>query len=307
MLLSVPTSTASPSAQPWRTGASASRGSRGTAAMRPSMCSASALLWTPPRRCPMWTGPRGADGLLLGGSGVVFDALDGSTLQVDVSFHGGLGIKPNITTTLLMQPYLSYQSGGADESAEDIAWLQDSLAEMGGAWDITRYSMVQHGFTVWGPAGSRYHAPGRTILGFRMALFEEFLPVEPVMSLSTGELTTYTAEPATPWTRPRWMPSCCWRRRSPRRSGARRTPWPRGTVCSSRRWLRARCLWAGWSGMCSCWTRWSAAARRAPQWSAAMLWALALPPATPSCWPMMTGPLRWPLGQTSTPPRRRFP
>lgn len=83
----VPTSTASPSAQPWRTGASASRGSRGTAAMRPSMCSASALLWTPPRRCPMWTGPRGADGLLLGGSGVVFDALDGSTLQVRCLHH----------------------------------------------------------------------------------------------------------------------------------------------------------------------------------------------------------------------------
>jgi len=42
-------------------------------------------------------------------------------------------------------------------SQENIDWPQTSLAEMGGAWDITRYSKVQHGFTVWKPAGSRYH------------------------------------------------------------------------------------------------------------------------------------------------------
>jgi len=41
----------------------------------------------------------GLTGYCFGGPGAVFDALNGSTLQMDVSFHGGLGNKPNVTTT----------------------------------------------------------------------------------------------------------------------------------------------------------------------------------------------------------------
>lgn len=36
--------------------------------------------------------------------------------QVDVSFHGGISVQPNITTTPPAKPYLTFQSGGADES-----------------------------------------------------------------------------------------------------------------------------------------------------------------------------------------------
>ena len=36
-------------------------------------------------------------------------------MQVEVSFHGGISQHPPITTQG-MPPYLSYQSGGADES-----------------------------------------------------------------------------------------------------------------------------------------------------------------------------------------------
>jgi dienelactone hydrolase len=61
-------------------------------------------------------GSVGLTGYCFGGSGVVFDAFDDSSLKLDVSFHGGLGTKPDITTTPPMQPYVSYQSGGADES-----------------------------------------------------------------------------------------------------------------------------------------------------------------------------------------------
>jgi hypothetical protein len=187
----------------------------------------------------------GLTGYCFGGSGVVFNAFSNSTLQVwrpphvahhpppsharlkrmpiqpltptppihtqvDVSFHGGLANKPPMTATPPMQPYLSYQSGGADESLvgtplliplseifsnyfngesrltssisipitlcitahvcvcvcvqEDIEWLQSSLSAMGGEWDITRYSRVRHGFTVWGPSSSAYHprADGRS-------------------------------------------------------------------------------------------------------------------------------------------------
>ena len=116
-----------------------------------------------------------------------------------MSFHGALAMKPPLLTTPPMMPYLSYQSGGNDESAvragkghacklagitvlhslllcsipcvecslvwrvnvlchaasqEDIEWFQTTLMGMGGAWDITRYSQVEHGFTKWGPPES---------------------------------------------------------------------------------------------------------------------------------------------------------
>mmetsp|Transcript_6824 Transcript_6824/g.19218 ORF Transcript_6824/g.19218 Transcript_6824/m.19218 type:complete len:958 (+) Transcript_6824:136-3009(+) len=119
-------------------------------------------------------------GYCFGGSGVVFDVMRDSALKLDVSFHGGLGMKPTMTTTPPMKPYLSYQSGGNDESAEDIAWLQSALTDMAGDWDITRYSQVEHGFTKWGAADSAYHerADGRSWKAM-MDLLEEFLPLPP--------------------------------------------------------------------------------------------------------------------------------
>mmetsp|Transcript_20529 Transcript_20529/g.36616 ORF Transcript_20529/g.36616 Transcript_20529/m.36616 type:complete len:505 (-) Transcript_20529:152-1666(-) len=129
----------------------------------------------------------GLIGYCFGGSGAVFDVFDDSSLQVDVSFHGGLANKPNTTTTPPMQPYMSYQSGGADESPEDVLWLQTSLTEMGGDWDITRYSMVPHGFSKWGPADSAYHAraDGRSWAAMK-ALFGEYMPL-PASSESSME------------------------------------------------------------------------------------------------------------------------
>eukprot|EP00873_Tetraselmis_striata_P012071 jgi/Tetstr1/432335/TSEL_021733.t1 len=118
----------------------------------------------------------GMTGYCFGGSGVVFDVLANSDIQVDVSFHGGISVQPNITTTPPAKPYLTFQSGGADESPEDIAWLQESLTTMGGEWDITRYSKVLHAFTAWSRP-DRYHprADGRSWAAMA-ARFEEFIP-----------------------------------------------------------------------------------------------------------------------------------
>mmetsp|Transcript_10088 Transcript_10088/g.24058 ORF Transcript_10088/g.24058 Transcript_10088/m.24058 type:complete len:495 (+) Transcript_10088:140-1624(+) len=118
----------------------------------------------------------GLTGYCFGGSGVVFDVLNSSQLKVDVSFHGGLSSKPDVLTTPPMVPYLSYQSGGSDESPEDMAWLQSVLVEMGGEWDITRFSEVGHGFTEWD--SERYHARADGMSWAAMKrLFEEHMPL----------------------------------------------------------------------------------------------------------------------------------
>lgn len=65
----------------------------------------------------MWPGIGTSDKLLL----------PGCSSQVDVSFHGGLANHPPILTEPPMIPYLSYQSGGADESSVSLAALKDLI------------------------------------------------------------------------------------------------------------------------------------------------------------------------------------
>lgn len=114
-------------------------------------------------------------------------------VQVDVSFHGGLSVLPSEITASNIVPYLSAQSGGSDESPvrdvclwrvihetvirtlasgvadwarcpqDEIMWLQDTMSGIGGTkWDITRYSKVGHGFTVWGGGAYHLRADGRS-------------------------------------------------------------------------------------------------------------------------------------------------
>jgi len=66
---------------------------------------------------------------------------------------------------------------------EDIKWLQEGLVELGGHWDITRYSQVEHGFTVWGPPDGRYHerAEGRSWEAMKVPQ-PLFSPSSPIVS-----------------------------------------------------------------------------------------------------------------------------
>jgi acetyl esterase/lipase len=69
-----------------------------------------------------------------------------------VSVHGGLSALPNITaaddpTTL---PKLLVLSGGEDDTSTAIMDLEMTLNETGVEWEITRYSGIEHAWTVFG-------------------------------------------------------------------------------------------------------------------------------------------------------------
>jgi hypothetical protein len=72
---------------------------------------------------------------------------------------------------------------------EDVLWLQTSLTEMGGDWDITRYSMVPHGFSKWGPADSAYHAraDGRSWAAMKVCALTRYAALPFILCLSARQ------------------------------------------------------------------------------------------------------------------------
>ena len=47
-------------------------------------------------------------------------------------------------------------SGGEDDTATQITDLENTLDEANATWEVTRYSDIQHAFTVWNDARNRY-------------------------------------------------------------------------------------------------------------------------------------------------------
>ena len=65
-----------------------------------------------------------------------------------VSFHGGLGSLPPVTVNV--EPKLLVLSGGNDDASTDIMDLEMTLDKANATWEITRYSDLDHVFTVLG-------------------------------------------------------------------------------------------------------------------------------------------------------------
>jgi len=86
-------------------------------------------------------------GYCFGGTGVISYALSGEEeAAAVVSLHGGLidfEVGPEV------KPKMLVLSGGADDTASDIIELENTLNEANATWEITRYSGIEHGFTVF--------------------------------------------------------------------------------------------------------------------------------------------------------------
>jgi dienelactone hydrolase len=87
-------------------------------------------------------------GYCFGGTGVLQYGLYGNDdVKAIVSFHGGLSFFPEIP--MVFGPKVLVLDGGDDNSAEQIMDLEILLDTAEAPWEITRYSDIQHAFTVW--------------------------------------------------------------------------------------------------------------------------------------------------------------
>lgn len=89
-------------------------------------------------------------GYCFGGTGVLTYAMTGiNDVQAVVSFHGGLTTVPT-TGDVDVTPKVLVLSGGADDASSDIIDLEMNMDSVNANWEITRYSNIEHAFTVWG-------------------------------------------------------------------------------------------------------------------------------------------------------------
>ena len=93
-------------------------------------------------------------GYCFGGTGVVQYAFNGAgeelandAFRVGVAYHGGLATLPNATKNISM--YMLIESGGEDAAHGNQTVLEQALNDANAEWEISRYSGVVHGFTVW--------------------------------------------------------------------------------------------------------------------------------------------------------------
>jgi dienelactone hydrolase len=100
-------------------------------------------------------------GYCFGGTGVLTYALSGlSSVKSVVSFHGGLMTIPPAGPSIV--PSVLVLSGGEDDMSTEIVDLEDKLNLANATWEITRYSGIQHGFTVFGSDGYNEWADKRS-------------------------------------------------------------------------------------------------------------------------------------------------
>ena len=89
----------------------------------------------------------------LGGTGVLLYAMEGYDAAVAlVSIHGGL--TPEVLNTTVISAVsdatkVLVLSGGQDDTSSDIMTLENSLNNATADWEITRFSGIQHAWTVW--------------------------------------------------------------------------------------------------------------------------------------------------------------
>ena len=71
---------------------------------------------------------------------------DNDEVKGAVSVHPGL--MPFEVNTDDISPRVLVLSGGDDNTYTDVSVLEDTLDAAGNVWEVTRYSDVEHGFTV---------------------------------------------------------------------------------------------------------------------------------------------------------------
>lgn len=94
-------------------------------------------------------------GYCFGGTGVLQYAMYGNDdVSAIVSFHGGLSFLPE--TPLPFGPKVLVLSGGEDDATTDIMDLEITLDSVNATWEITRYSGIEHAFTVFTDGASAF-------------------------------------------------------------------------------------------------------------------------------------------------------
>lgn len=87
-------------------------------------------------------------GYCFGGTGVLqYGLLGNNEVNSIVSFHGGLSFLPEVPETF--GPKLLLLSGGDDDTSTEIMDLEMTFDTAEASWEITRYSGIQHAFTVF--------------------------------------------------------------------------------------------------------------------------------------------------------------
>jgi dienelactone hydrolase len=115
-------------------------------------------------------------GYCFGGTGALMYALTGvDNVQAIVSVHGGLGDFP---VGPMVKPRMLVLSGGEDDTATAVRDLEMTLDTGEADWEITRYSGVEHAFTVFdGPAYNEW-ADLRSWFSASHFLQEVFLEID---------------------------------------------------------------------------------------------------------------------------------
>jgi len=136
-------------------------------------------------------------------------------VQAVVSFHGGLGSLPEAGPAV--QPKVLVLSGGEDDASTDIMTLEETLDNATATWEITRYSGIEHAFTVFDDDRYNEWADMRSwdsMVVFLKEAFGEIVyessppnmtSVEAVnyTDVDGTELRSYIAMPGDEWQRPR--------------------------------------------------------------------------------------------------------
>lgn len=87
-------------------------------------------------------------GYCFGGTGVLtYGLLAVNDVKALVSFHGGLSAIPDAGNDVT--PKILVLSGGDDDASTEIMDLETTLDMASADWEITRYSGVEHAFTVF--------------------------------------------------------------------------------------------------------------------------------------------------------------
>jgi dienelactone hydrolase len=157
-------------------------------------------------------------GYCFGGTGVLQYGLMGyDGVNAVVSFHGGLSQIPEPNATFV--PKVLLLSGGDDDTSTQIMDMEITLDAADAPWEITRYSGIEHAFTVW--SDDRYNewadmrsweSAGHFILeAFGIT---EFMSAQPEEELMLTEVN-YTGVDGTPLTGHLAMPGPQWQRPLP--------------------------------------------------------------------------------------------
>jgi hypothetical protein len=72
-------------------------------------------------------------------------------------------------------------SGGADDSHGNQTQLESALNDANATWEISRYSGVVHGYTVWGSGAYNLNADARSWESMMTAFYEKMMMPERIV------------------------------------------------------------------------------------------------------------------------------